>query len=50
MLDAFDKRIAGDYGVEAVIEGAEVEEMIRHAAAFLNGARSYREGDGAAKA
>ena len=39
LLDAFDQRIIGDYGVEAVITKVDVEQMIEHAEAFLDTAR-----------
>ena len=35
LLDAFDQRIVGDYGVEAVITQADVEQIIEHAKEFL---------------
>ena len=38
-LDAFDQRIIGDYGVEAVITQQDVEQMINHAREFLATAR-----------
>lgn len=41
MLDAFDKRITADYGVDAEVEAAEVEEMVRRADAFLTAARQH---------
>ena len=34
-LDAFDQRIIGDYGVEAVITQQDVELIIDHAREFL---------------
>ena len=43
LLAAFDKRIAGDYGIEMAIEAKEVKEMIQQAREFLNKAhRSCR--------
>ena len=39
LLDAFDQRIIGDYGVEAVITQQDVELMIDHAREFLATAR-----------
>ena len=39
LLDAFDQRIIGDYGVEAVITQADVEQMIEHAKELLATAR-----------
>jgi uncharacterized protein (UPF0332 family) len=38
-LDAFDQRIIGDYGVEAIITRQDVEVMIDHAREFLAAAR-----------
>jgi uncharacterized protein (UPF0332 family) len=35
LLDAFDQRIIGDYGVEADITREDVELMIDHARGFL---------------
>lgn len=35
LLEAFTARIAGDYGVDMVLEAGEVEETIRRAEAFL---------------
>ena len=39
LLDAFDQRIIGDYGVEAIITRQDVEVMIDHAREFLAAAR-----------
>jgi len=39
LLDAFDKRVQGDYGVEAVVTDEEVERMIEQAREFLQEAR-----------
>ena len=39
LLEAFATRIAGDYGVDPVIESVEVEEAIRRAKDFLSAAR-----------
>ena len=39
LLDAFDQRIIGDYGVEAIITQEDVEQMIEHAKEFLDTAR-----------
>jgi uncharacterized protein (UPF0332 family) len=39
LLDAFDQRIIGDYGVEAIITRQDVEVMIDHAGEFLVVAR-----------
>jgi uncharacterized protein (UPF0332 family) len=41
LLEAFATRIAGDYGVDVVIEAAEVEETIRRAKEFLAIARDH---------
>ena len=41
LLAAFDKRIAGDYGVDAVITQNDVEDMINQAQEFLREARRY---------
>ncbi len=41
LLMAFNKRIAGDYGVEAVITVREVQDMIRQARELLLQARRY---------
>ncbi len=41
LLDAFDKRIQGDYGVEAVLTDEEVAAMIEQAREFLREARRY---------
>ena len=34
LLDAFDKRLVGDYGIEASLSATEVTEMIEHARDF----------------
>ncbi|MGH8566243.1 MAG: hypothetical protein ACREXW_20060 [Gammaproteobacteria bacterium] len=44
LIAAFNKRIIADYGVEAVLNAAEVKEMIEHARAFLEEARRYLVG------
>ena len=41
LLDAFDRRIVGDYSVDEVITGVEVEEMICQSHQFLRVARHY---------
>ena len=41
LLDSFDKRIAGDYGVDASISVGEANEMIKQAHEFLEEARRY---------
>ena len=43
LLDAFDQRIIGDYGVEAVITQMDVEQMIDHAKEFLTTANVFSE-------
>jgi len=43
LLAAFNKRITGDYGVEAVISPEEVAHMIEQAREFLREARKYLE-------
>ena len=40
LLDAFDHRIIGDYGVEAVITREDVRQMIERASEFLTTAES----------
>jgi uncharacterized protein (UPF0332 family) len=44
LLEAFTARIAGDYGVDVVLEAKEVEETIRRASAFLQAARDHLHG------
>jgi uncharacterized protein (UPF0332 family) len=41
LLDAFDKRIQGDYGVEALITEEDVEHMIEQAREFLKASRQF---------
>jgi uncharacterized protein (UPF0332 family) len=41
LLDAFDKRIQADYGVEAVITPDDVASMIAQAREFLREARRH---------
>lgn len=41
LLDAFDKRIQADYGVEAVITREDVVSMIEQSRTFLHEARRY---------
>jgi uncharacterized protein (UPF0332 family) len=43
LLDSFDKRIVGDYGVESGIEKDIATTMINQAREFLEAARSYLE-------
>jgi uncharacterized protein (UPF0332 family) len=41
LLDAFDKRIQGDYGVEAVLTREDVAQMIEQADEFLREAQRH---------
>lgn len=41
LLDAFDQRIEGDYGVEAIIVDKDAHELIDQAKEFLQTARNY---------
>ena len=41
ILDAFDKRVQGDYGVEAVVTDEEVVRMIEQAREFFQEARRF---------
>ena len=41
LIDAFDKRLAGDYGVEANIEKDVATYMINQAREFLEAAQEY---------
>jgi len=41
LIDAFDKRVQGDYDVESVITSEDVEDMIRQAQEFLETAEGY---------
>jgi len=43
VLSAFKKRIAGDYGMDAVITADQVKQMIEQAREFLEAARRYLE-------
>lgn len=43
LLDSFDKRIVGDYGVESGIEKDIAASMINQAREFLEAARAYLE-------
>ena len=43
LLDAFDQRIIGDYGVDAIITRVDVEEIIEHAKEFLTTANVIGE-------
>lgn len=41
LLDAFDKRNQGDYGIEILVTSADVEQMIEQAREFLHEARRH---------
>jgi uncharacterized protein (UPF0332 family) len=41
MLDAFDKRIQSDYGVDAAIHGADAQVVIEQAREFLRACRDF---------
>lgn len=41
LLQAFNKRVTGDYGVEAVVTAEEVDLMIEQAREFLQEAQRY---------
>ena len=41
LLDAFDQRIQGDYGIEATITDEEAEHLIDQAVEFLGEVRRY---------
>jgi len=41
LLDASDKRILGDYGVEAALTHDDVRDLLEHARAFLRAASQY---------
>lgn len=41
LLAAFNKRIAADYGLDAEVSAAEVEEMLAQAREFLQAARGF---------
>jgi uncharacterized protein (UPF0332 family) len=41
LLDAFDQRIEGDYGVEVFAADQDVRELIEQAKEFLQAARVY---------
>ncbi len=45
LLEAFESRIEGDYGVDVFLSDQSVEELIRRAREFLQGARGYLEAD-----
>lgn len=41
LLDAFDKRLQSDYGVEIIITSEEVTRTIEQARSFVQQSRSY---------
>lgn len=41
LLDAFDKRVQGDYGVEELVTSGDVQRMIEQAREFLQEACRY---------
>jgi uncharacterized protein (UPF0332 family) len=41
LLDAFDKRITGDYGVDSDVSQADAAQVIEHAREFLSEARKF---------
>jgi len=41
LLNAFDQRIEGDYGMEIIIHPQDVREMIEQAREFLQAARKF---------
>lgn len=41
LLDAFDKRVKGDYGVDEVMARGDAEELIRQAREFLAAATGF---------
>ena len=43
LLEAFESRIEGDYGVDVFLSDQSVEELIRRAREFLQGGRGYLE-------
>lgn len=43
LLEAFESRIEGDYGVDVFLSDQSVEELIRRAREFLQEARGYLE-------
>ena len=46
LLDAFDVRILGDYGVDALVTADETRAMIQHAEEFLHEAQRILESVG----
>jgi uncharacterized protein (UPF0332 family) len=43
LLDAFDKRAVGDYGIESIVTSEEVAQLIAQAREFLLEAQRYLE-------
>jgi uncharacterized protein (UPF0332 family) len=41
LLDAFDKRIQGDYGIDAVVTREDVQRIIEQATEFVSQARHF---------
>ena len=46
MLDAFDQRIEGDYGFDAVLPSEKSREMIEQASEFLIATEAFLSGPG----
>lgn len=47
LLDAFDLRTVGDYGVDVALTAADAQTTIEHAAEFLTAARARLAGESA---
>ncbi|WP_420263842.1 HEPN domain-containing protein [Candidatus Magnetominusculus dajiuhuensis] len=45
LLDSYDKRILGDYGIESTLTSEDVKTMCEQANEFLSEARKYFEPD-----
>lgn len=45
LLDSFDQRIQGDYGIDAIIQSETVTELIEQATEFLQAAKQYLKVD-----
>jgi uncharacterized protein (UPF0332 family) len=45
LIDSFDKRLIGDYGVEANLQMDVVASMIHQAQEFLEAAKDYLRGE-----
>ena len=41
LLAAFNRRVTGDYGIEAVLSSEEVQEAMHQAREFLKAAKEY---------